>query len=80
MPSSNSILYSYNTSFTPVYALTNSSNNIIIVQNDELYNSLNSRIIEIDSNSDVVREWGVGRLLNPNSIYILPNNNWLIST
>ncbi len=80
MPPSNSILFSYSTSFTPVYTLTNSSDNIIIIQNDELYNSLNSRIIEINSNNDVIREWGVGRLSNPNNIYVLPNNNWLIST
>ncbi len=79
MPSSNSILFSYTPNFTPVFANRLSSGNTIIIENDETYSSLNSRVIEIDINKDIVKEWGLGRLNNPTGVYVLANNNWLIS-
>ena len=79
MPSTNSILFSYTPKFTPVFASRRDNGNTVIVDSDELYNSLNSRIIEIDSNQDIIKEWGLGRLLNPTGVSVLSNNNWLIS-
>jgi hypothetical protein len=79
MPITNAILFSYTSKFTPIFSNVKEDNNIIIVESDELYNSLNSRIIEIDSNKDIIKEWGLGRLSNPTGVHILDNNNWLIS-
>lgn len=79
VPITNAILYNYTAKFTPVYAERLDSGNTIVVIRDESYNSLNSRVYELDSSNNIVREFGLGRLKNPNHVYVMTNTNWIIS-
>jgi hypothetical protein len=80
VPLTQAVLLSYTPKFTPVHAFPLVSGNIIVVENDETNSSLNSRVFEIDTTQDVITEWGLGRLSSPTGVYVLSNNNWLISS
>jgi len=79
VPSTQAVLFKHSAKYTPVYAEKLTSGNIVVVEKDETYNSLNSRVYEIDANQDVVKEFGLGRLKDPSHIAVLSNSHWIIS-
>jgi len=79
VPETSSIIFSHTPKFTPMFSARMADGNTIVVDADEDHDGLNSRVYEIDSSQDVVREWGLGRLNLPTGIYILETGDWLIS-
>jgi hypothetical protein len=78
-PATGAIVFSHTPSFSPTFARMNASDNYVIAMSDETNAGLNSRVYELNANGDVVREWGLGRVKNPNGVNILEDGKWLIS-
>jgi hypothetical protein len=79
VPSTKAVIFSHSPQQVPVFAVRLDDGNTIVVESDETEGGLNSRVYEIDTYQDVVKEWGLGRLKRPTGVSILTNGNWLIS-
>jgi len=76
-PVTKSIVYSYQTLYKPYWAIDNEGN-IIAIEVDESGRG-NSRVFQIDIYDDIIREWGIGKLLYPKSVYRTQDDHWIIS-
>jgi len=79
VPETSSIIFSHTPNFTPMFSVRTDAGNTIVVDADEDHNGLNSRIYEIDSSQDVIREWGLGKINMPTGMCVLEGGDWLIS-